>query len=326
MKQLKVGTIRNLQSCSTRKGVFGIIAVDHRDALRAAFNPERPMVVTDQEMEEFKGLIASYLAPYSSAIILDPVYSAPQSIVSGKLPPVKGLLIAIEEQGYIGDPLERKTTLMNGWSVEKINRIGGSGVKMLVFYHPNAGDSTYEQEVLIQSTAVDCERYEIPLFIEPISYSVDKHIKKGDEKFAKIRPQIVVDIARRLSLSGAHVLKLEFPVDVKFEKDRKNWESACQEVSKVSQLPWILLSAGEPFEIFKEQLKIACKSGCSGFAVGRAIWQEAIKLEGSEREDFLNEVARPRLQQLLQIADNYGSSWQTYFTFPEIDTDWHKLY
>jgi len=326
MKELKVGTIRNLQDCSTEDGIFAIIAVDHRDALRASLNPEVPDAVTDAELMDFKLQIASILAPVASAIILDPVYSAPQAIVGGKLPHKSGLLVAIEEQGYLGDAYQRWTTLINGWNVEKIQRLGGNGVKMLLFYHPYAGESTQEQELLIQSIANDCERYEIPLFLEPITYSTDTRIKKGDAAFAKLRPKLAIQLASRLSLAGPTVLKVEFPVDIKFENDRKKWKQACEQLNEACQLPWVVLSGGEPFDVFKEQLEVACRAGCSGFAVGRAVWQEAVSFQGQQRMEFLREIAAPRLEELLSIAHRFGTPWETHFSFPKVDPNWHKRY
>lgn len=326
MKKIKAGTIRNLQACSTENGIFGIIAVDHRDALRASLNPEAPEKVKDIEMEGFKLQVASILAPAASAIILDPLYSAPQAIVTGKLPHKSGLLIAIEDQGYLGDAYQRQTALINGWNVEKIQRLGGNGVKMLLYYHPHAGESTQEQELLIQSIANDCERYEIPLFLEPITYSTESGTKKGDAAFAKLRPQLAIDLASRLSLAEPTVLKVEFPVDVKFENDRKKWRQACEQLSEACQLPWILLSGGEPFDVFKEQLEVACQAGCSGFAVGRAVWQEAVSFQGQQRVEFLHNIALPRLEELLSIANRFGTPWQTHFSFPKVDSHWHKRY
>ena len=52
-------------------------------------------------------------------------------------------------------------------------------------------------------------------------------------------------------------------------------------------MPWTLLSGGDSFEVFEKQLRVACHNGCSGFLVGRALWQEAVYLQGNERDSFL---------------------------------------
>ena len=138
MRQLPLGTIRNLQASSTPNGQFAIIAVDHRDALRALMNPLEPGSVSARELEDFKISIASILVPEASAVVLDAMYSAPQVIAMEKFPFNRAMLVALEEQGYLGDPFSRRTTLIEGWGVEKAKRMGASMIKLLVYYHPDS--------------------------------------------------------------------------------------------------------------------------------------------------------------------------------------------
>jgi len=53
-----------------------------------------------EEMVQYKLELCEALAPYSSAVLLDPIYGAAQSIAGGMLPGSKGLLVSIEESGY----------------------------------------------------------------------------------------------------------------------------------------------------------------------------------------------------------------------------------
>lgn len=326
MESLNIGKVRNLQSCSTNGGVFTILAVDHRDALRALLNPGAPEQVSTQELVGFKISIASTLAPATTAVLLDPVFSAPQAISTGKIPHGMGLLVALEEQGYLGDPFQRRTTLINGWSVEKAKRMGANGVKMLLFYHPHAGEAARNQEMLVRSIVADCHRYEIPLFLEPISHSLTPDIKKGTAEFALLRPLIIIESAQRLSEAGADILKVEFPIDVKFEQDRKVWSKTCVQLNDACRSPWVLLSAGEPYDTFKEQVRIACEAGCSGFAVGRAVWQEAVTLRGMEKQEFLKDVALPRLSELSEIAQKYAVPWFSRYSTCPVDDEWYHTY
>ena len=326
MRQLPLGTIRNLQASSTPNGQFAIIAVDHRDALRALMNPLEPGSVSARELEDFKISIASILGPEASAVLLDPMYSAPQVIAMEKFPFNRAMLVALEEQGYLGDPFSRRTTLIEGWGVEKAKRMGANGVKVLLFYHPQGGEGTKAQLDFVQSIVAECDRFEIPLFLEPISYSPNPDIKKGTIEFSRLKPGIIMESAKQLSALGAHILKVEFPIDARYEKDHRIWEMACQELSGVCLSPWVLLSAGEPFEIFKEQLEIACKAGCSGFAVGRAVWQEAIPLQGHERIQFLHAIAIPRLKELFDITLANGNPWRKYYSSPQVHPDWYRTY
>jgi len=326
METLNIGKMRNLQSCSTNEGVFTILAIDHRDALIALLHPDEPGQVTTQELVDLKLSITSSLAPAATAVLLDPLFSASQAISAGKIPHDLGLIVSLEEQGYMGDPFQRRTTLINGWSVDKAKRMGANGVKMLLFYHPHAAKAARNQEMLVQSIVADCHRNEIPLFLEPISYSLTPNIKKGTAEFARLRPQIIVESAQRLSEAGADILKVEFPIDVNFEQDHKVWSKACLQLNEACRSPWVLLSAGEPYESFKEQVRIACEAGCSGFAVGRAVWQEAVNLQGIERQVFLKDVALPRLNELGIIAKKYGAPWFSRFCACAVDEEWYNTY
>jgi tagatose 1,6-diphosphate aldolase len=51
-------------------------------------------------------------------------------------------------------------------------------------------------------------------------------------------------------------------------------------------------------------------NGASGIIAGRAIWKEAVDLDGDERRAFLREVAVPRLQGLVDVLADHGTSWK----------------
>jgi len=54
MNQLSLGKVRALQSVSTEGGVFTILAVDHRDAMRAMLNREQPEAVPAKQLTDIK--------------------------------------------------------------------------------------------------------------------------------------------------------------------------------------------------------------------------------------------------------------------------------
>jgi tagatose 1,6-diphosphate aldolase len=326
MDALSPGRMRSLQASATARGIFTILAVDHRDALRAMVQPNAPEAVSAAQLTEVKLAIVRHLAPGASAVLLDPVYSAAQAIVSGSLPGHVGLLCALEEQGYLGDALNRQTTLLSGWSVAKAKRLGATGVKILLFYHPEAGLAAEMQEQLVRAALADCQRYDLPLFLEPIAYSPDPKAKKGTEGFARQRRRIVVESARRLSALQPDVLKVEFPIDVRYESDKAVWREACAELNEAASVPWALLSADEPFETFKHQLRIACEAGASGFLAGRSVWREAATLVGEAREAFLAVTARHRFGELVEIAQAFGKPWTESGTLPQANEAWYQGY
>ena len=326
MNQLSLGKLRALQTASTELGVFAILAVDHRDAMRGMLNREQPKTVPAQQLTDIKLSIVRIIGPLATAVLLDPVYSIGQAIAQSALPSKTAFLSAIEEQGYLGDPYGRKTTMLEGWNIEKAKILGASGVKVLLFYHPQAGETAERQEQLVTGLLADCGRFDIPMFLEPIVYSLDPNVSKDSAAFAAQRPRIMVETVRRLGALKPDVLKLEFPVDCHYEKDEAAWQDACADLNEASPVPWTLLSGGDSFELFHKQLRVACQNGCSGFLIGRALWQEAVHLQGNERDAFLHVEASKRWQTLQTIADTYAHPWFERYAAAHVNEHWYKDY
>ena len=169
---MTIGEIRRLQQCATPDGKLVILAVDHRGNLRRALNPRDPDAVSDEELVAFKRDVVAALAPAASAVLLDPEYGVEQNITAGTLPGACGLIVALERTGYGGDPAARVTELVPGWDPHRAARMGASGAKLLVYYHPEAPTAS-QTESLVRHTAAACAEAEIPLFLEPLSYSPD---------------------------------------------------------------------------------------------------------------------------------------------------------
>jgi tagatose-1,6-bisphosphate aldolase len=70
---------------------------------------------------------------------------------------------------------------------------------------------------------------------------------------------------------------------------------------------------------------VACQAGASGIAVGRAVWQEAVALEGSARIDFLQSTARERLARLTEVCNQNARPIQSFYT-TDTPFDWYKTY
>lgn len=323
---LSLGKIRGLQTASTKNGIFNILAIDHRDSLRVVIDPDHPQAIPAATLTELKLAIIEQIAPHATAVMLEPEYSAAQAIAAGVLPGHVGFLSALEEQGYLGDPYARQTTLLSGWSVAKAKRLGASGIKLLIFYHPNAGKAAERQEALVKAVVADCAREEIPLFLEPLAYPLNPAVPVNSAEFAAQRRRIVVETARRLGALGPDILKIQFPLDAKYDPDEGLWRDACAELNEATLVPWALLSAGDPYDIFKTQLRVACQAGCSGFMAGRALWREAISAARAERETVLRNTVLPRFEELAQIARTFGQGWQAKYQLPQVDETWFRGY
>lgn len=317
-----LGKRRGLAQCSTRRGTIAILALDHRGNLRQALNPADPQSVSFDQMVMFKRQVVRALGTYSTAVLLDPEIGSGPAVAGDDLPGQAGLLLAVEATGYTGDPNARQSQVLPGWSVGKIRRIGASGVKLLIYYHPEA-EMARAQENLIEQVAEDCVRYDLPLFLEPLSFSLDPQKKKLPP--AELR-QVVVETARRLTPLGVDILKAEFPLDIKAEPDEAVWLAACQELDAASLVPWALLSGGVDFEAFLRQVVVACQAGATGVLAGRAVWKEAAELHGVDREEFLRTTATDRMERLLEVCYSLGHPWQADYP-PQIPPEgWYQHY
>ncbi len=318
--QLTPGRYRGLKSTSlAERDVFGIVAFDQRGSYRKMM----PEGASYEMLAQVKGEIIGALSNEASAILTDPTYGLNAAM---EMSPKSGLLLALEKSGYSGDSSYRKTELIPSWTPEKIRKAGASAVKFMVYYHPESGALAEELEELIARAVADCHQWDLPVFLEPMSYSLDPAVSKDSAGFAAERPGVVIETARRLSRSGPDVLKLEFPLDIKFNQDRAEWHEACAAVSEASAVPWVLLSAGVDFEQFKPQAQIACERGASGFLAGRAIWKEAAAMSQAARADFLEKTARPRLRKLLDIAASSARPWTDFYCAPQSTDRWYEDY
>ena len=322
MATLSLGKYRGLQQCATWSGALSVLALDHRNNLRAALRPDAPDSVTADEMTAFKCEAVKALAPAASAILLDPEVGAAQCIASGALPGNVGLVVALEATGYAGDTTARQSHILPDWSVAKAKRFGANAVKLLVYYRPDAPTAA-EIESLVQQVAADCITHDLALFLEPLSYPLEpmrKRLVLAERRWA------VLETARRLIVPGVDVLKVEFPLDSAAEPDEREWDKACAELTAASAVPWVLLSGAVGYEMYLRQVTVSCRAGASGVAVGRAVWQESPALRGEARTIFLNGPARERLARVTALCDALARPWTDYYSAPDVHPDWYEHY
>jgi tagatose 1,6-diphosphate aldolase len=306
---ISVGKLRGLEQLADSRGMMAMCAIDHRGALRQALNGENPAAVSYQDMVDFKLDLCETVAPFASAILLDPEYGAAQAIAQGLLPGSKGLLVSMEKTGYTGHSTARITEPLPGWSVKKAKKMGASAVKLLIYFRPDLKDVASKQLDLVARLADQCVEEDIPFLVEPVSYPIAED-NGSSKRFAEMKPDLVIETARLITSLSIDVLKAEFPADIRFEQEEGRLLELCQELNQASKLPWVLLSAGVDFDSFKKQVEIACKAGASGFLAGRALWQEGAQIPSrEERMNFFRNAAAPRLKELADIADCYGKPW-----------------
>lgn len=312
------GKYRHLSRCVTSHGHFVVLAIDHRTNLLTELNKHAPQPLTDAQFVQFKQQVLHTLAPHASGVLTDPAYGIGYGIADGTLHGHLGLLAPVEVTDYDLHPSKREVQFITGWSVEQIKRVGADGVKLLLPYHPQA-DNVAQKHAVVRQLVDECAHHDIPFFLEPIAYSLDPDHVLPD---AELR-QITVEMAQTFSTMGVDVLKLQFPSDAKQNSDQDSWRAACAAVNAACTVPWVLLSGGVSFETFADQARIACEAGASGVIVGRAVWAEAVALQGGARAAFLASTGMERMQTLRGICAQHAHPWTERTPAPQPSTTWY---
>lgn len=269
-------------------GRFGVLAIDHRDSMRAVLAPDDQDSVGADEITELKRELVGALAGGATGVMLEPEYSIPQ-LLDGTLPAGVGFTAALEAQGYAADPEAAATQILDGWSVEAAAACGASAAKLLVFYRPDRAEHAAVQERVAAEILAECRRVGIPLVLEPLFYGLDDPSARRD---------IVIETVERFAAMDPHLLKLPFPVDPVHEPDRSVWAAACAQITERCHMPWTLLSGGGNYESYRDQVAAAVAAGCSGFMAGRALWGEAALTPPTERLTIISDLVAPRLTEL----------------------------
>ena len=80
-----LGTLRGLDACSSDRGTFTVLALDHRQNLRKELRPADPTSVTEDEMVEFKRAVVRALGRAGTGVLLDPEFGVGPAIADGSL-------------------------------------------------------------------------------------------------------------------------------------------------------------------------------------------------------------------------------------------------
>lgn len=307
------GKYRHLTRAATVGGHFVMLAIDHRRNLWDALQAHSDTPLTGALFAAFKRHAIAALAGEASALLTDPAYGLP----NGGLGVRGGLLCPLEVTDYTIHPSQRAFRPIPDWGVEQIKRVGADGVKLLLYYHPEAANAA-DQRAVVEWTVEECRQWDIPLYLEPIAFSPDP----GRTLSAIEHQQVVIESARLFSALGIDVLKAEFPVDIRQIPDEGVWLEALQALDAACSVPWALLSAGVSYSVFKRQVELACRAGASGVIVGRAVWNDAVELHGEGRDGFLRVTAVQRLRELSAIVAQYGRPWTARISAPELTAQW----
>ena len=269
-----------LRAAASWDGVFCLLALDHRDAMRNAFARIGVDDVSAETILEVKGRIADALAGRASGILADP------AAVQRCRDKDAGVLVPLEAQGY--EPFAGGRLSRLEFGVADVAALGADGCKLLIYYRADHDETAWRQRELVRQVVADCHACGLPLVLEPLLYPLD-----GETAYP---PDLVVSAARDLAGLGADLLKLPFPGSAE----------ACERLTGLGE--WVLLGGGDTGrDTFAEQLAIAVRAGARGFIAGRPIWGGALGLAEDEQRKWLAEEAVPYFDQLTDIAREGGS-------------------
>ena len=270
------------------RGRFAVLAIDHRDSMRAVLAPGDPESIGAAAITDLKRELVDALAVEATGVMLEPEYSIPH-LLDGTLPDGVGFTAALEAQGYAGDPESATAQILDGWSVEAAATCGASAAKLLVFYRPDRPGHAASQERVVSQILTECRRVGIPLVLEPLFYGLED---------PRARRDLVVETVERFVAMDPHLLKLPFPVDPLHQTAPSVWAKECAEITRRCHMPWTLLSGGGSYESYRQQVDAAVSVGCAGFMAGRALWGESAVAPAAERSRIISDVVAPRLTEL----------------------------
>jgi len=323
------GKIQHMNALSNKNGVIAAAAMDQRGSLAKSLARSKGVPqseITDEMMQEFKTAVSRILTPHASAILLDPEWGLPAAKARAK---GCGLLMAYENSGYDNTQPGRLPDLLPQLSVKRIKEdIKADAVKILLYYDPFDDAKVNDiKGAFCERIGAECETYQIPFFLEFVSYEHSGEDEKGLE-FAKLKPTFVKKAMEEFSKPqyGVDVLKVEVPINpvyvegssvYKGEKAYTRAEALdhFREAASFAKKPFIYLSAGVANHVFIENLAMAAESGTdySGVLCGRATWQDGMPIYATKGlaalEDFLSTQGVKNIEAVNQAITG-AKSWK----------------
>src|SRR3954462_11662673 len=319
--EISAGKLWSIRRLADERGFFKMTAVDQRPGVEALVRRKRGVdKAAFEDVGQAKRVLIEKLSPWSTAMLLDPGYAYPFAALQAD--PRRGLLLTYEQWDSEETPAGRKTFAYRDWSVEKIKRTGADGVKLMLWWRPDAGEEVKaHQRKLVEDVGRECRKHDIAFLLEPLLYpfASEAGANQRYEEDTTKRPEMVVETAREFVQEryGIDIFKMESPVAASLVPDPDGAESAaCQhwfdELGRVIDRPWVMLSAGAAMEPFRRILAHAFRAGASGYLAGRAIWWPAFRDRYPDMDAFRAQVRSEGLPYVARVQDalrKYGTPW-----------------
>lgn len=323
---LRLGKQLGLRRMSTPAGHFNMMAIDQRHQISSLI--AKKLGIADDEvsfadMVAVKRVLVEELGEHVSAVLLDPNYSFPGALQ--KLPARTGFVVTLEDNRFEDTPGGRRTRSIRNWSVEKIKRAGGDGVKLLTWFRPDADpDILAHQKRFVESVGNECRRQDIALVLELLVYPFSRSTRESADyvESPEKLPDLVLGSVREFihPRYGVDLLKLESPLPGATlpARDGGTGHLRAQQrfdemgnICRSAGIPWVMLSAGVTSSQFVRVIEYAYAAGANGFLAGRAIWWDALQ-QFPDLEQFaaqLREQGRATLRELDELTLRAGNRW-----------------
>ena len=329
-KQFSLGKARRMRRLMTADNRFCIVALDQRAVLARML---AELVELDEsqiafaDMLKVKRILVETLSAPASAMLFDPNIATPAAL--DILPRDTGLLVALEHHIVEETGAGRVTRSIPDWSIEKIQALGADGVKVLIWYHPDAEtDICRRQQDYVRSVGQQCKSADMPYVLELLAYTPESiRINSPSADAPNPSSVPVADMPDVVLRSVQEFVKPEYAVDLlKLESPvpsaARNSDTddaatlrAFVDIGAVcakADIPWVLLSAGVTTEEFLEQLAYAYQGGAQGFLAGRAIWKAPLKNypDFACTRESMQQQGAEALARLIALTQQQGNPYQ----------------
>lgn len=324
---LHLGKTWGLRRMADANGHFTMVALDQRPPIANLVAARRGIAPADvgfDDMVGVKRLLVDVLGPHASAMLMDPNYAFPAALE--KLPAHTGLVVTLEDHRFRDTPQGRLSHSIRDWSVEKIKRAGGDGVKVLAWYRPDASPEVVaHQRAYVRQIGEECRRWDIPYVLELLVYPFPEsagHTTDYVESPEKL-PALVLDSVREFAKPeyGVDLFKLESPLagaslpDTDGSAAHQQAQRCFDDMGAICReagIPWVMLSAGVTPLQFQRVMRYAYAAGANGFLAGRAIWWQALQHfpDMQACRSALQVEGVNTLQALADLTAQAGHAWR----------------
>ena len=309
---MQPGKLWGLRRLADDYGRFAMLALDQRPPVEKLLAERRQRSdVSAADLAAFKAVLIHNLAPAASAVLVDPVVT--YSRLVDDLDPHRGLLVSLDDAAFAADGLHDRGRVIDDWSVERIKRLGADGVKFLAWHRPDGNlEAQSHQQRLVEEIGDQCRHFDIPFVLELL---LTPH-SDGRLDAPLEHTELVIESVSVFSdpAFGIDLFQLQLPVlpaDLSGAEVSDQAIDAFRRLDMAADRPWVQMSTGVGFDVFRQALKLACEAGASGFLGGRSIWWDAgrqfpnlWRMNTSLRTEGLN-----RIRELTEVGNEFAVPW-----------------